>query len=141
MTRKLQVVGGSEPAKRRRPPPVQKTHDEIYKLIEETDARAKTAVDEAASLRMSVEEIKETLSSEFFKISKLIGSSDTDERGELVGTGIVGHIARLERKVDSKFRSFDGWFMFGRGLLLASLILGPVIYWLVTTHVSIKFGE
>lgn len=113
-----------EPAARRRArvvnPPEGKTHDEIYQLIEESSLKADQAVQASA-------EIKELLE----KLNLAIGSEDEDEYGKPIGTGIVGRLMRLERDVQRRFATLDGWTRTATGVAMAAAVLGGVIWWLV----------
>lgn len=64
-------------------------------------------------------------------LAKIIGAEQEDERGQKVGTGIVGRLMRLESRVDSRFRWIERWTDRGVGLAMAVTVLGAVIWWLV----------
>lgn len=113
-----------EPAPRRRARAVNqaegRTHDEIYQLIEESSLKADQAVQASA-------EIKELLE----KLNLAIGSEGEDEYGKPIGTGIVGRLMRLERDVQRRFATLDGWTRTATGVAMAAAVLGAVLWWLV----------
>lgn len=113
-----------EPAPRRRARAVNqaegRTHDEIYQLIEESSLKADQAVQASA-------EIKELLE----KLNLAIGSEGEDEYGKPIGTGIVGRLMRLERDVQRRFATLDGWTRTAAGVAMAAAVLGGVLWWLV----------
>ena len=100
--------------------PEGKTHDEIYQLIEESSLKADQAVQASA-------EIKELLE----KLNLAIGSEGEDEYGKPIGTGIVGRLMRLERDVQRRFATLDGWTRTAAGVAMAAAVLGGVLWWLV----------
>ena len=100
--------------------PEGKTHDEIYQLIEESSLKADQAVQASA-------EIKELLE----KLNLAIGSEGEDEYGKPIGTGIVGRLMRLERDVQRRFATLDGWTRTATGVAMAAAVLGGVLWWLV----------
>ena len=113
-----------EPAARRRVravnPPEGKTHDEIYQLIEESSLKADQAVQASAEIKGLLE-----------ALTAAIGSEGQDEYGKPVGTGIVGRLMRLERNVQRRFATLDGWTRTATGVAMAAAVLGAVIWWLV----------
>jgi len=118
-----------EPAARRRVRAVNqvegKTHDEIYQLIEESSLKADQAVQASA-------EIKELLE----KLNLAIGSEGEDEYGKPIGTGIVGRLMRLERDVQRRFATLDGWTRTATGVAMAAAVLGGVLWWLVRERLA-----
>lgn len=118
-----------EPAPRRRArvvnAPEGKTHDEIYQLIEESSLKSDQAVQASA-------EIKELLE----KLNLAIGSEGADEYGKPIGTGIVGRLMRLERDVQRRFATLDGWTRTATGVAMAAAVLGGVIWWLVSEKLA-----
>jgi negative regulator of sigma E activity len=118
-----------EPAARRRVRAVNqvegKTHDEIYQLIEESSLKSDQAVQASA-------EIKELLE----KLNLAIGSEGEDEYGKPIGTGIVGRLMRLERDVQRRFATLDGWTRTATGVAMAAAVLGGVLWWLVRERLA-----
>lgn len=114
----------SEPAPRRRVravnPPEGKTHDEIYALVRESNRTSEQAFQAAG-------EIKDALEA----LTAAIGSESRDEYGQPVGTGIVGRLMRLERDVQKRFATWDGWVKTATGAAMAAGLLGGVLWWLV----------
>lgn len=114
----------SEPAPRRRAravnAPEGKTHDEIYQLVEESGRQSAQAL-------QATEEIKTLLEG----LTSAIGSESLDEYGKPVGTGIVGRLMRLERDVQKRFATWDGWVKTATGAVMAATLLGGVIWWLL----------
>ena len=113
-----------EPAPRRRvravDTPEGKTHDEIYQLIEASSLKADQAVQASA-------EIKDLIKG----LTLAIGSESQDEYGKPVGTGIVGRLMRLERDVQKRFATWDGWVRMASGAALAAGVLGAVLWWVL----------
>jgi len=106
--------------------PEGKTHDEIYQLIEESSLKADQAVQASA-------EIKELLE----KLNLAIGSEGEDEYGKPIGTGIVGRLMRLERDVQRRFATWDGWVKTATGAAMAATLLGGVLWWLLGDRLAV----
>ena len=100
--------------------PEGKTHDEIYQLIEQSASKAEQAWQATAK-------IEEMLTG----LTKAIGSESQDEYGKPIGTGIVGRLMRLERDVQRRFATLDGWTRTAAGVAMAAAVLGGVLWWLV----------
>ena len=100
--------------------PEGKTHDEIYALVEESSALSRQAIQSSA-------EIKGLLES----LTAAIGSESQDEYGQPIGTGIVGRLMRLERDVQRRFATWDGWVKTATGAAMAATLLGGVLWWLL----------
>jgi hypothetical protein len=114
----------SEPAPRRRAravnAPEGKTHDEIYQLVEESGRQSAQALQATAEIKTLLE-----------GLTSAIGSESQDEYGKPVGTGIVGRLMRLERDVQKRFATWDGWVKTATGAVMAATLLGGVIWWLL----------
>ena len=114
----------TEPAPRRRVRAVDipegKTHDEIYQLIEASSLKADQAVQASAEIKGLIE-----------GLTLAIGSESQDEYGQPVGTGIVGRLMRLERDVQKRFATWDGWVRMASGAALAAGVLGAVLWWVL----------
>ena len=114
----------TEPAPRRRVRAVDipegKTHDEIYQLVEASALKADQAVQASA-------EIKDLIKG----LTLAIGTESQDEYGQPVGTGIVGRLMRLERDVQKRFATWDGWIRMATGAALAAGVLGAVLWWVL----------
>lgn len=114
----------SEPAPRRRAravnAPEGKTHDEIYQLVEESGRQSAQALQATAEIKTLLE-----------GLTSAIGSESQDEYGKPVGTGIVGRLMRLERDVQRRFATWDGWVKTATGAVMAAGLLGGVIWWLL----------
>jgi hypothetical protein len=100
--------------------PEGRTHDEIYHLVEESGRQSAQALQASA-------EIKALLTS----LTASIGSESQDEYGNPVGTGIVGRLMRLERDVQRRFATWDGWVKTATGAIAAATVLGGVLWWLL----------
>lgn len=79
------------------------------------------------------------LNEEVAAIRAEVGSTDHDERGELIGTGIAGNLARLRKKVDDRFRLQDGWIKYGSGALAGISLSAIVIWWLIHDKLELIF--
>jgi hypothetical protein len=114
----------TEPAPRRRVRAVDipegKTHDEIYQLVADSSLKADQAVQASA-------EIKDLIKG----LTLAIGTESQDEYGQPVGTGIVGRLMRLERNVQRRFATWDGWIRMATGAALAAGVLGAVLWWVL----------
>lgn len=114
----------SEPAPRRRARAVNvpegKTHDEIYQLVEESGRQSAQALQATAEIKTLLE-----------GLTSAIGSESLDEYGKPVGTGVVGRLMRLERDVQKRFATWDGWVKTATGAVMAATLLGGVIWWLL----------
>jgi hypothetical protein len=113
-----------EPAPRRRArvvdTPEGKTHDEIYQLVEASALKADQAVQASAEIKGLIE-----------GLTLAIGAESFDEYGKPVGTGIVGRLMRLERDVQKRFATWDGWVRMASGAALAAGVLGAVLWWVL----------
>lgn len=69
-------------------------------------------------------------------IKKIVGHVGTDERGNLIGTGIAGDLGRLRERVDKRFGLYDGWVKYAAGALAAITVAGGVIWWLIQSRVD-----
>ena len=106
--------------------PEGKTHDEIYALVEESSALSRQAIQSSA-------EIKGLLES----LTAAIGSESQDEYGQPIGTGIVGRLMRLERDVQKRFATWDGWVKSATGAAMAATLLGGVLWWLLGDRLAL----
>ncbi len=106
--------------------PEGKTHDEIYSLIEQSASKAEQAWQATAK-------IEEMLTG----LTKAIGSESQDEYGQPVGTGIVGRLMRLERDVQRRFATWDGWVKTATGAAMAATLLGGVLWWLTGDRLAL----
>lgn len=115
---------------RRRPravnQPEGKTHDEIYALVEESSVLSRQAIQSSA-------EIKGLLES----LTAAIGTESQDEYGQPIGTGIVGRLMRLERDVQRRFATWDGWVKTATGAAMAATLLGGVLWWLLGDRLAL----
>jgi hypothetical protein len=100
--------------------PEGKTHDEIYKLVEASSLKADQAVQASAEIKGLLESLVGS-----------IGTESQDEYGVPVGTGIVGRLMRLERDVQRRFATWDGWVKTATGAIAAATVLGAVLWWLL----------
>ncbi len=64
-------------------------------------------------------------------LTHAIGTESHDEYGQPVGTGIVGRLMRLERDVQRRFATWDGWVKTATGAAMAATVLGGVLWWLL----------
>lgn len=119
--------------RRRKGPVPARSHEEIYDLVKRAEVTARDAVHRTNMLT----EVVQRAEGKMDKILKALGDEGEDERGERVGTGIVGRLMRLERNVAKRFGLYDGWVKLGIGFTGAVLGLGPVIWWLVSDKLSI----
>lgn len=106
--------------------PEGKTHDEIYALVEESSALSRQAIQSSA-------EIKGLLES----LTAAIGTESQDEYGQPIGTGIVGRLMRLERDVQRRFATWDGWVKTATGAAMAATLLGGVLWWLLGDRLAL----
>jgi len=97
-----------------------KTHDKIYQLVQESSLRAEQAFQASAEIKGLLE-----------GLTAAIGSESQDEYGKPVGTGIVGRLMRLERDVQKRFATWDGWVKTATGAAMAATLLGGVLWWLL----------
>jgi hypothetical protein len=100
--------------------PEGRTHDEIYAVVAEVGATADRALQGNAEIKVMLETLTEA-----------IGSERHDEYGQPVGTGIVGRLMRLERDVQRRFATWDGWVKTATGAIAAATVLGAVLWWLL----------
>lgn len=114
------------PTRRRKPAP-QRSHDEIYDLTAKADKAARDAVHRTDMLTEVVQRVELKLD----EVVMAIGKESEDERGERVGTGVVGRLMRLESRVDGRFSLYDGWVKLAIGFGVAVTVLAPVVWWLV----------
>jgi hypothetical protein len=70
---------------------------------------------------------------------RVIGFSDRDEHGVLIGTGIAGDLARLKAKVDARFSRDDGRVRYLAGAAAAAGLFLAVIWWLIRHRLETIF--
>ncbi len=119
--------------RRRKSAPAPRSHEEIYDLVKKAEGKATDAVHRTDLLT----EVSQRIEKKLDEALKALGGEREDERGELVGTGIVGRLMRLEHNVAKRFGLYDGWVKLGMGFTAAVLVLGPVIWWLTSDKLSI----
>ena len=100
--------------------PEAKTYDEIYALVEQSARQAEQAWQASSQIEQMLKDL-----------THAIGSESHDEYGQPVGTGIVGRLMRLERDVQKRFATWDGWVKTATGAVMAAGLLGGVIWWLL----------
>ena len=118
---------------RRRKPVTLRSHEEIYDLVKRAEGKAADAVHRTDMLTEVIQRDEGKLD----KVLKALGEEGEDERGERVGTGIVGRLMRLERNVAKRFGLYDGWVKLVVGFTAAVAIFGPVLWWLTSDKLSI----
>lgn len=114
---------------RRRPRAVnqpERSHDEIYALVEQSAKQAEQAWQASAKIEEMLTDLKAA-----------IGSESQDEYGQPVGTGIVGRLMRLERDVQRRFETWDGWAKTATGAAMAATLLGGVLWWLLGDRLAL----
>lgn len=114
---------------RRRPRAVnqpERSHDEIYALVEQSAKQAEQAWQASAKIEEMLTDLKAA-----------IGSESQDEYGQPVGTGIVGRLMRLERDVQRRFATWDGWVKTATGAAMAATLLGGVLWWLLGDRLAL----
>jgi hypothetical protein len=100
--------------------PESKTHDEIYALVEQSARQAEQAWQASTQIEQMLKDL-----------THAIGTESHDEYGQPVGTGIVGRLMRLERDVQRRFATWDGWVKTATGAAMAATVLGGVLWWLL----------
>jgi hypothetical protein len=100
--------------------PEGRTHDEIYALVEQSARQAEQAWQASTQIEQMLKDL-----------THAIGTESHDEYGQPVGTGIVGRLMRLERDVQKRFATWDGWVKTATGAVMAATLLGGVIWWLL----------
>lgn len=118
---------------RRRKPVTLRSHEDIYDLVKRAEAKAADAVHRTNMLT----EVSQRIEKKLDEALKALGGEGEDERGERVGTGIVGRLMRLEGNVAKRFGLYDGWVKLAIGFTASAVFLGPVIWWLVADKLSI----
>ncbi len=110
------------PPRRRRvvDQPEGRTHDEIYALVEQSARQAEQAWQASTQIEQMLKDL-----------THAIGTESHDEYGQPVGTGIVGRLMRLERDVQRRFATWDGWVKTATGAAMAATVLGGVLWWLL----------
>ncbi len=124
---------------RRRRSVVTRSHEDIYKLVEkalEQAEHARTSATDAVSRSDLAHLVGQRIEGKVDGLVKTIGSQDEDERGERVGTGVIGRLMRLETTVARRFSLYDGWAKLVIGFTAAAVIAGPIIWWLVSGRLS-----
>ena len=110
------------PPRRRRvvDQPEGRTHDEIYALVEQSARQAEQAWQASTQIEQMLKDL-----------THAIGTESHDEYGQPVGTGIVGRLMCLERDVQKRFATWDGWVKTATGAAMAATVLGGVLWWLL----------
>ena len=142
------MAGGVEDARSFRPrkPRTQPDHTEIYARLGEVKAMAEAA--QRAAKGVSDEIIAQAVDKQrivagiadlkmmFQSLSTSLGEERQDEHGEWIGTGIIGRLGRMERRMYHRFRRDDRWVAIVIGFVTAAGIFGPVIWWLVSERLA-----
>lgn len=116
----------------RRPSRPARSHEDIYDLVEEANAKATDAVHRTDLLTQTLQRVEAKLD----VLAKIVGSSEEDERGEQVGTGLVGTVMRLTKHVKDRFNVYDKWRFIAWGFLAACGVFGPVLWWLLDSKLE-----
>lgn len=119
-------------ARRRKAPAALRSHEEIYDLVEKAVRLSTDAIGRADLSAVVVQRVEAKVD----KVAKAVGEEHEDERGQRVGTGIIGKMMRLEVQVGTRFGVYDGWVKIVIGFSAAAAILLPAIWWLVSGHVE-----
>ena len=118
---------------RRRKPRAARSHEEIYDLVASSNKKAADAVQRTDLMAGVVQRVESKLDD----LLKIMGTEHEDERGEKVGTGVVGRLMRVEASVAKRFIQYDGWVKLVVGFTAAVAIFGPVLWWLTSDKLSI----
>lgn len=77
------------------------------------------------------------------KLLKAIGEEHESERGEKLGTGLIGRMMRHEIEDAKRFSDlarrisrWDRWKLLATGFGAAVVFLGPVLWWLVSDRIA-----
>ncbi len=70
------------------------------------------------------------------QIKALIGEEHENERGEKLGTGLMGRLMRHELKDERRFAKYHRWQLLASGFIAALVLFGPVIWWLVADRLA-----
>jgi hypothetical protein len=114
------------PRRRRTVNVPERSHDEIYALVEQSAKQAEQAWQASAQIEAMLKHLTDA-----------IGTESQDEYGKPVGTGIVGRLMRLERDVAHRFGKFDGWVKIATGAGMVLAFLAPVLWWLLGDRLGV----
>lgn len=125
-----------EPAKtrprRRRDAPTSRSHEEIYGLCETALRRSKEATRVGDLMTQTMQRVETKVD----ELKRTVGHAGRDEHGHVVGTGMAGHLARLDKQVDDKFTRYDRWISRAIGFGIALVPLGGLIWWLLSERLA-----
>lgn len=119
--------------RRRAAPKPARSHEDIYDLITETGAKAADAVHRTDLLTEVVQRVETKLDT----LLKTVGLEGEDQRGEKVGTGMVGRVMRLETSVARRFGIYDGWVKLVVGFTAAAAVFLPILWWLTSGKLEV----
>lgn len=116
-----------------------RSHEEIYDLVAAAHKAAETAgrlaqdaVQRADLSHMTGQRIEKKLD----EALNALGGEREDERGEKVGTGIIGRLMRVEASVTRRFAQYDGWVKLVVGFTAAVAVFGPILWWLLQERLA-----
>jgi hypothetical protein len=101
-----------------------------------TPKRSLNVENDQAVNTMALAAIQTTLKAvqeEIAAIKETLGWTGQDEHGGLIGTGIAGNLARLEKRVDRRFAIYDGVTRYAAGATATAVVMGAVL-WFVIKH-------
>jgi hypothetical protein len=125
--------------RKRRPVPVARSHEDIYDLLAESRAdiaAAKKKAEDAECRADMAALVGQRIETKLDSLLKIVGEEHEDERGERVGTGVVGRLMRLEGQVAKRFGLYDGWLKLGTGFAAAVALAWGVIWWLLSDRLN-----
>lgn len=120
--------------RRRSSPATSRSHEEIYDLVaraleqaEQANQKAADAVSRADLAHLVGQRVEIKVDA----LIKAVGEEHEDERGQRVGTGVIGRLMRLEASVAKRFGLYDGWLKIGTGFAAAIALAWAVVWFLV----------
>lgn len=66
------------------------------------------------------------------QILKALGEEGLDERGQPIGTGVLGRVMRLE----GWRRAMDGWTRYGAGAMASAVLFATALWWLTSDKIE-----
>ena len=119
----------------------------VTPLGEETSSRSIRMIfqrmsdheEQMARVARVVDEVKETLGalqSTAATMVTLLGEEKEDGQGNILSTGLLGRMRRIENTTENMVKKYERWIAFGSGFFLAASVLIAALWWVIGDRMS-----
>lgn len=91
---------------------------------------------------MALQQVQKSLgelSTKIGGIEDTLGWTGHDEHGDLIGKGIAGNLARLEARVDRRFRIYDGVTRYAAGATATAVLMSAILWFVIKNKLEAFF--